>query len=82
MTSCYESILLIREGDPAAGVPLLGEALQQLRNHVETPLCSMLHTEYVSGLAALRLEPLRWKRWMKFTPTLLNTMIVGICRRS
>ncbi len=58
MTSCYESILLIREGNPAAGVPLLGEALQQLRNHVETPLCSMLHTEYVSGLAALRLEPL------------------------
>ncbi|PPS29463.1 transcriptional regulator [Pseudomonas amygdali pv. morsprunorum] len=58
LTSCYESILLIREGNPAAGVPLLGEALQQLRNHVETPLCSMLHTEYVSGLAALRLEPL------------------------
>ncbi|RMP52287.1 LuxR family transcriptional regulator [Pseudomonas savastanoi pv. retacarpa] len=58
LTSCYESILLIREGNPAAGVPLLGEAFQQLRNHVETPLCSMLHTEYVSGLAALRLEPL------------------------
>ncbi|MCF5637487.1 transcriptional regulator, partial [Pseudomonas syringae] len=58
LTSCYESILAIREGDAATGVPLLGEALQQLRNHVETPLHAMLHTEYASGLAALRLEPL------------------------
>ncbi|MDC3740033.1 winged helix-turn-helix domain-containing protein [Pseudomonas syringae pv. syringae] len=58
LTSCYESILAIREGDAATGVPLLGEALQQLRSHVETPLHAMLHTEYASGLAALRLEPL------------------------
>ncbi|KPY19169.1 LuxR family transcriptional regulator [Pseudomonas coronafaciens pv. porri] len=58
LTCCYESILAIRQGDPATGVPLLGEALQQLRNHVETPLHAMLHTEYATGLAALKLEPL------------------------
>ncbi|KGS12174.1 hypothetical protein OA77_23215, partial [Pseudomonas coronafaciens] len=28
------------------------------RNHVETPLHAMLHTEYATGLAALKLEPL------------------------
>ncbi|EPM46870.1 ATP-binding protein [Pseudomonas syringae] len=58
LTRCYETILAIREGDAAQGVPLLGEALQQLRNHVETPLHTMLHTEYALGLAALKLEPM------------------------
>ncbi|WP_122669355.1 ATP-binding protein [Pseudomonas viridiflava] len=58
LTCCYESILTIREGDAATGAPRLGEALQQLRRHVETPLHSMLNTEYVLGLAALGLQPL------------------------
>lgn len=58
LTLCFDSILQIREGDVAAGVPLLGEALNQLRNCTQTPLHLMLHVEYAQGLASLGLEPL------------------------
>jgi predicted ATPase/DNA-binding winged helix-turn-helix (wHTH) protein len=58
LTSCYESVLAIREGDAASGVPLLGEALNRLRNCAPTPLHCMLNVEYAQGLATLGLEPL------------------------
>lgn len=58
LTQCFECVLEIREGDASVGVPQLGEALNQLRNCVETPLHSMLHVEYALGLASLGLESL------------------------
>ncbi|RRV10342.1 transcriptional regulator [Pseudomonas sp. v388] len=58
LSLCFESILAIREGDAATGVPQLGEALNQLRSSAQTPLHSMLYVEYAQGLASLGLEPL------------------------
>lgn len=55
---CFESILLIREGSPEAGVPQLGEALHHLQGQGDSQLYSLLRCEYALGLARLGLEKL------------------------
>lgn len=55
---CFDSILTIRDGSPQAGVPQLGEALNQLRDQGHSPLYSLLRCEYAQGLALLGLEEL------------------------
>ncbi|NWD46261.1 ATP-binding protein [Pseudomonas yamanorum] len=55
---CFESILLIRQGSPEEGVPLLGEALHHLSGQGDSQLYSLLRCEYALGLARLGLEKL------------------------
>lgn len=58
LARCFDSILAIRDGAPQAGVPQLGEALNQLRDQGHSPLYSLLRCEYAQGLALLGLEEL------------------------
>jgi len=81
---CFENILLIRQGSPEESVPRLGEALLQLHAQGDSPLYSLLRSEYAQGLALLGLEQLalevisetlhiaqaRGERW--FVPELLR----------
>ncbi|KAF1019241.1 MAG: putative HTH-type transcriptional regulator [Pseudomonas sp.] len=55
---CFESILLIRQGSPEEGVPLLGEALHHLHRQGDSQLYSLLRCEYALGLARLGLDKL------------------------
>jgi predicted ATPase/DNA-binding winged helix-turn-helix (wHTH) protein len=55
-TRCFEHILLIRQGAAEEGVPLLGEVLEQLREQGDSPLHSLIHSEYAQGLVMLGLE--------------------------
>ncbi|WP_415756010.1 ATP-binding protein [Pseudomonas sp. LT1P18] len=54
-TRCFESIVLIREGEPEAGLPQLGEAMHEMRALGGSPLYSFLRSEYAYGLAMLGL---------------------------
>lgn len=83
-TLCFENILLIRQGSPEDGVPRLGEALLQLHEQGDSPLYSLIRSEYAQGLALLGLDQLalevisetlhiaqaRSERW--FVPELLR----------
>lgn len=55
---CFESILLIRQGAPEEAVPRLGEVLQRLQDHGDSPLHCLIRSEYAQGLAMLGLEQL------------------------
>lgn len=91
---CFESILLIRQGSPEEGVPLLGEALHQLHGQGDSQLYSLLRCEYALGLARLGLEKLalevledtlqlalgRHERW--FVPQMLRIKAQLILRQA
>ncbi|MDF0733088.1 winged helix-turn-helix domain-containing protein [Pseudomonas entomophila] len=55
---CFEHILLIRQGAAAEGVRGLGEALDQLHAIGDSPLYSLVRSEYAQGLAMLGLDQL------------------------
>lgn len=83
-TRSFENILLIRSGAPEEGVPRLGEVLNQLHELGDSPLYSLIRSEYAQGLAMLGLGQLglevldetlfitaaRQERW--FRPELLR----------
>jgi predicted ATPase len=54
-TRSFESILLIRQGDPETGLPRLGEAMHEMRAIGDSPIYSLLRSEYAAGLAMLGL---------------------------
>jgi hypothetical protein len=56
--SCFENILLIRQGAPEEGVPRLGEVMQRLQDHGDSPLHCLIRSEYAQGLSLLGLEKL------------------------
>lgn len=55
-TRCFEYILMIRQGRAEEGVPALGEVMEQLREQGDTPLHSLIRSEYANGLIKLGLE--------------------------
>lgn len=57
-TRCFEHILLIRDGAPEEGVPRLGEVLNQLHELGDSPIYSLVRSEYAQGLAMLGLSQL------------------------
>lgn len=91
---CFESVLLIRQGSPEEGVPLLGEALHPLHGQGDSQLYSLLRCEYALGLARLGLEKLalevledtlqlaigRHERW--FLPQVLRIKAQVILRQA
>lgn len=54
-TRCFEYILMIRQGRAEEGVPALGEVIEQLRDQGDTPLRSLIRSEYSLGLITLGL---------------------------
>lgn len=55
-TLCFENIMLIRQGSPEEGLPRLAEALLQLHAQGDSPLYSLIRSEYAQGLALVGLE--------------------------
>lgn len=56
ITRCFEYVLMIRDNHLEAGIPLLGEALIELRNGGGDPLYSLFRSEYAQGLAWIGLH--------------------------
>lgn len=56
LSRCYELILSIRQDEHEESVPHLGEILRQLKDHGDSPLHSLLYSDYAKGLSMLGLE--------------------------
>ncbi|WP_046054822.1 winged helix-turn-helix domain-containing protein, partial [Pseudomonas fluorescens] len=94
LTRSFESILLIREGDPEAGLPQLGEVIHQIRANGGSPLFSLLQREYAAGLSSvglheragaiidetIQIASAREEQW--FMPQLLTLKAYLVCTES